>query len=333
MAQVNDIGIDLGTSNVVIYMKGRGIVLREPSVVSIDRATRNIIAIGTDAYRMIGRTPAGIQVIRPLAQGEMIDFELTSAMLHAYVTQVIGKRRLSRPRAIIAVPGGVKEMEQKALTTSLFDAGIRRTQLLDKNIAAALGAEVSFMGPYGCLLVDMSAGCTDLAVLYNGSVAVMSSLPVGGDHFDDAIIRYLRKKYNLLVGERTAEQIKITLGGAAKRKPRVVMDVTGRNLISGLPRIMAVDSDEICEALIDSVNDVIEGIQLMIERTPPQIASDIFESGIVLTGGAANLYGIAEVIGQALNVPCQVAREARDCVVLGCARVLMEPASLRHLLR
>ena len=333
MAQANDIAIDLGTSNVVIYMKGKGIVFREPSVVSVDRETKGIIAFGTEAYRMIGRTPANIQVIRPLAQGEMIDFELTSAMLRFFVSQTIGKHFFSRPRAVMSVPSGVKDMEQKALITAMFDAGIRRTQLLDKNIAAALGAQANFQGPYGCLVVDMSAGGSDLAVLYNGTVSVLSSIQIGGDHFDDAIIRFLRKKYNLLVGERTAEQIKITLGGAARREPRVVMDVTGRNLISGLPKTMAVESDEIYEALVDSVNDLIEGIQVVIERTPPQLASDIFEGGITLTGGAANLYGIAEEIGRVLNIQCRVADDARDCVVLGCARVLTEPATLRHLLK
>ncbi len=333
MAQINDIGIDLGTSNVVIYMKGKGIVFREPSVVSVETETREILAIGTEAYRMIGRTPANIQVIRPLAQGEMIDFELTSTMLRTFVSQVIGRRVLSRPRAVMAVPSGVKEMEQKALVSSLFDAGIRRTQLLDKNIAAALGAQANFQGAYGCLVVDMSAGGTDMAVLYNGTVSVLSSVPIGGDHFDDAIIRYLRRKYNLLIGERTAEQVKITLGGAARRDPNVMMDVTGRNLISGLPKTISVESDEMFEALEDDVNDLIEGIQVVLERTPPQLASDIFEGGIVMTGGAANLYGIAEAVSDVLKIPCRVAQDARDCVVLGCAKVLMEPNTLRYLLK
>ena len=210
MAQANDIAIDLGTSNVVIYMKGRGIVFREPSVVAVDRETQNIIAFGMEAYRMIGRTPANVNVIRPLAQGEMLDFDLTSAMLRFFVSSVIGRHILARPRAVMAVPTGVKDMEKKALISSMFEAGIRRTQLMDKNIAAALGAQLNFLGSYGCLVVDISAGCTDLAVLYNSSVSVISSVHIGGDHFDDAIIRYLRKKYNMLIGERTAEQVKVT---------------------------------------------------------------------------------------------------------------------------
>ena len=332
MAQANDIAIDLGTSNVVIFMKGRGIVFREPSVVAVDRVTQNIISFGLEAYRMIGRTPANVNVIRPLAQGEMLDFELTSAMLRFFVSSVVGKRLIARPRAVMAVPSGVKDMEKKALISSMFDAGVRRTQLLDKNIAAALGAQLNFLGPYGSLVVDISAGCTDLAVLYNSSVSVISSVHIGGDHFDDAIIRYLRKKYNMLIGERTAEQIKITLGGAIRRNPAVVMDITGRNLISGLPKTMSVESDEIYEAIVDQVNDLIEAVQVVVERTPPQLASDIFDSGVTLTGGGAQLYGLSEAIAEALNIPCQVAADPRDCVVLGCAKVLTDPAGMKHLL-
>ena len=332
MAQSNDIAIDLGTSNVVIYMRGRGIVFREPSVVSVDRDTQNIIAFGTEAYRMIGRTPANVNVIRPLAQGEMIDFELAGTMLRYFVSSVIGKRLLARPRAVMSVPSGVKDMEKKALISTMFDAGIRRTQLLDKNIAAALGAQLNFMGPYGSLVVDISAGCTDIAVLYNSNVSVISSVHIGGDHFDEAIIRYLRKKYNMLIGERTAEQIKITLGGAIRRDPPVIMDITGRNLISGLPKTMSIESDEIYEALLDQVSDLIEALQVVVERTPPQLASDVFDSGVTLTGGGALLYGLSEAVADALNIPCRVSPDAKDCVVLGCARVLTDPSGMRHLL-
>lgn len=332
MPQVNDIAIDLGTSQVLIYMKGQGVVLREPAAVAADQETRRILAFGKEAWRMIGRTPANIQVIRPLAQGEMIDFDLTGNMLRYFVVQVTGNHRFSRPRAILSTPTGVKDIEQKALVTTLFDAGVRRTQLMDRHIATALGAQLNFLGEYGCMLGDLSAGETDLSVLYNGTPTVVSSLHVGGDQFDDAVVRFLRKKYNMLIGERTAEQIKITLGSAIRRQEKIAMDITGRNLISGLPRTMTVESDEIYEALIDCVNDLIEGIQMLIEKTPPQLASDIFESGITLTGGAAQLYGLAEAIGSVLKVPCRVADEARDCTVLGCARVLEDPAQFRYLL-
>lgn len=332
MAQVNDIGIDLGTSNVEIYMKGKGIVLREPAVVAVDRDTHNILSIGSEAYRMIGRTPASIQVIRPLAQGEMIDFDLTSAMLRFFITGLTGRRLLSRPRAILSVPTGVKEIEKKAIVTSLFDAGLRRTQLLDKNLAAALGADLNIMGEYGCLVVDISAGMTDMAVVYNQSPTVVSNIKVGGDQFDDAVIRYLRKKYNLLIGERTAEQVKITLGSAVRRDNPVSMEVSGRNLITGLPHVMSIESGEIFEAMAECVNDLIEGIQMLIERTPPQLASDIFDGGVTLTGGGAGLYGLAEAVSSVLKIPCQVAQDPRDCVAMGCGRVLEEPSVYRTLL-
>lgn len=332
MPQINDIAIDLGTSNVVIYKKGQGIVLREPACVSVDQETRRILAFGTEAWRMVGRTPANIQVIRPLAQGEILDFDLAGNMLRFFVARVTGNHRLSRPRAILSTPTGVRDIEQKALVTTLFDAGVRRTQLLDRNIATALGAELNFLGEYGCMVVDISAGGTDLAVLYNGTPTVVSSLHMGGDQFDDAVIRFLRRKYNLLIGERTAEQVKITLGSAIRRDQLITMDITGRSLISGLPKTMTIDSDEIYESLIDCVNDLIEGIQVLVEKTPPQLASDIFESGITLAGGSSLLYGLAEAVGSVMRVPCRVADEARDCTVLGCARVLEDTAQYRYLL-
>ncbi len=332
MIQANDIGIELGSSVISIYMKGNGIVLREPAVVAVEKENRRIIAMGTEAFRMIGRTPSGIQVVRPLAQGEMVDFELTGALMRSFITSVIGRRHFSHPRAIMALPTGIKDIEKRALVTAMFDAGIRRTQLLDKNIAAALGAQMNVLGSIGCMVVDIGAGGTDMAVLYNGTPAVVSTVKTGGDRFDEAVIRYLRRKYNLLIGERTAEQVKITLGSAVRRDSSVSMDVTGRNLISGLPKTLNIESNEIYESLVDCVNDLIEGIQIMIEKTPPQLASDIFETGMVLTGGGANLYGISEAIGTVLKVPCRVAQDPRDCVVNGCARVLEEPAELRHLL-
>ncbi len=332
MAQVNDIAIDLGTSQVIIYMKGQGIVLREPACVAIDQETRRILAFGTEAWRMVGRTPSNIQVIRPLLQGEMLDFDLTGNMLRFFVARVTGKRRLSRPRAILTTPSGVKEIENKALMTTLFDVGVRRTQMLDRSIATALGAQLNFMGEYGCMLVDISAGGTDVAVLYHGTPTVMSSMRVGGDQFDDAVIRFIRRKYNLLIGERTAEQVKITLGSAVRRNQKISMDITGRSLISGLPKTMMIESDEIYEALIDCINDLIEGIQVLIEKTPPQLASDIFESGITLTGGGSQLYGLAEAVGNVIKVPCRIADEARDCTVLGSAKVLEDPAQYSQLL-
>lgn len=331
MAQINDIAIDLGTSNVVIYMKGQGVKLREPAVVAVERESRKVIAIGNDAYRMVGRTPGSIQAFRPLKQGEVLDFELAGTMLRSFTANVIGKHIFSHPRAVLSVPTGVKNVEKRALTGILLDAGIRRTQILERPFAAALGAGLNFDDSYGNIIVDMGAGATDIAVLYSGRIAMASCVPIGGDYFDEAIVRYIRQKYNLLIGERTSEQIKLTLGSASPRESDVAMDVTGRNLISGLPKTQTVSAQEVYEALQDTVNDLIEAIQVVIERTPPQLASDIFERGIMLSGGAACLYGLTDTIRDVLQIPCQLANEARDCVVSGCAKVLEDPAGTKKL--
>lgn len=332
MAQIDDIGIDLGTSSFIVYMKGQGIVLREPSSVALNRETRQIIAIGTEAREMTGRTPSSIAVVRPLSQGEMIDFDLTGAMIRHLIGKVIGKRMISRPRAIMSVPTGIKDVEKKALISVMLDAGLKRAQLIEKTVAAALGAQLRFSELYGLMIADMSAGGTDIAVLYNGLPAVMNTLHIGGDHLDESIIRYLRKKHNLLIGERTAEQVKLTLGGAVERESPVYMDITGRNLISGLPKTITVDSSEIYESLQDCITDLIEGMQVVIERTPPQLASDILDRGITLTGGASLLFGLSDAISSAIKIPCNIAAEPKDCVAIGCSKVLENPNGTRHLL-
>ena len=332
MAQVNDIGIDLGTSNVLIYMKGKGIVLREPAVVAIERESKKVLAVGNDAYRMIGRTPNNVLAVRPLRQGTVADFELTSTMLRYFVGNVVGRRMFSRPRAVISVPSGVNEVEKRSIISIMFDAGMRRTQLLDRPVAAALGVGLPFQEAYGTMIVDMGAGVTDIAVLSMGEVVVSSCVPIGGDYFDDAIIRYLRKKHNLLIGERTAEEIKVNIGCAIPVASEITMDVTGRNLISGMPKTQAVTSADIFEALKDPISELIEAIQAVIERTPPQLASDIFEDGIVFSGGAAALNGLSEAIYGALKIPCGVADDPQTSVVMGCGRALEDLAGMKHLL-
>lgn len=332
MAQVNDIGIDLGTSNVLIYMKGKGIVLREPAVVAIERESKKILAVGSDAYRMIGRTPSNVLAVRPLRQGTVADFELTSTMLRYFVGNVIGRRMFSRPRAVISVPSGVNEVEKRSIISIMFDAGMRRTQLLDRPIAAALGVGIQFQEAYGTMIVDMGAGATDIAVLSMGEVVVSSCVPIGGDYFDDAIIRYLRKKHNLLIGERTAEEIKITAGSAIPSVNKAPMDVTGRNLISGMPKTMTIAPEDVYEALKEPVSELIEAIQAVIERTPPQLASDIFEDGIVFSGGAAALSGLSEAVYAALKIPCGVADDPQTSVVMGCGLALEDLAGMKHLL-
>ena len=264
MAQVSDLGIDLGTSNVLIYQKGKGIVLRQPAVVAIERTSKKVLAVGTEAYRMIGRTPGNVLALRPLRQGVVSDFELTNTMLRHFMSMVIGKRIFGRPRVVLSVPSGVNEAEKSSLISILFDAGAKRTQLLDRPIAAAMGVGMDFQKPYGCMVVDMGAGVTDIAVLASGQVIEAASVCYGGDYFDDAIIRYLRKKHNLLIGERSAEEVKITLGTAIPPMSPLTEEVTGRDLLSGLPKTLAVSSAEIYEALKDAVADLIESIQSVL---------------------------------------------------------------------
>lgn len=328
MPQINDIGIDLGTSNVLIYMKGKGIVLREPAVVAVDRDSNTVLAVGSDAYRMIGRTPGNVVTIRPLRHGSVGEFGLLNTMLRQFVLHAVGKRWFNRPRAVISVPSGVKDVEKRSIISIMFDAGAKKTQLLDRPMAAALGVGIDFSQPYGAMIVDMGAGMTDIAVLSSGETIVTSSIPIGGDYFNDAIIRYLRKKYNLLIGERTAEEIKIHIGGAVPPQQDITMDVTGRNLISGMPKTQAVKTSEIYEALKDPVAELIESIQGVLERTPPQLASDIFEDGIVLTGGAAALTGLAEAVYHVLDIPCGVADDPQSSVAIGCGRALDGPREL-----
>ena len=329
MAQVNDIGIDLGTSQVLIYQKGRGIILREPAVVAVDRDSSKILAVGNDAFRLIGRTPGNVQAIRPLHHGNVVDFSLTQQMLHDFTTHAIGRHWFSRPRAVISVPTLVSDAEKNQIISIMFDAGVRKTQLLERPIAAALGVGIHFSEAYGSMIIDMGAGASDIAVLSMGEIVVASCIPIGGDYFDDAVIRYLRKKYNLLIGERTAEEIKINLGTAIQPVDAIEMEVTGRNLISGLPKTQNVDSYEIYEALKDPINDFIDSIQAVIERTPPQLASDIFDEGIVLTGGACQLTGLADEIYRVLGVACGVADDPQTSVVMGCGKAVDDPRAMK----
>lgn len=332
MAKVSDIAIDLGTSHVVIYMKGRGVILREPAVVAVQRDTRSILAVGKDAYSMLGRTPSNVQAVRPLREGKVSDFELTRFMLRRFVTESIQRSLFSRPKAVMSVPTGINQVEKRALISTLYDAGIGRTQLLERPVAAALGVGLRFLEAYGSMIVDMGAGATDIAVLSLGQVAVSKDVPIGGDYFDDAIIRYVRKKYNLLIGERSAEELKINLGSAVPRQEQITMEVTGRNTLSGMPRTQEISSAEIYDALVDPVMALVDEIQSVIEKTPPQLASDIFEDGIVFTGGAASLMGLAEAVYDQLHIPCGVADDPQNSVVMGCARAMEDMAAHKHLL-
>lgn len=332
MPAVDDIGIDLGTSNVVIYAKGKGIKLNEPAVVSVERDTLTILAIGTEAQRMVGRTPGNIEAMRPLRNGAIANLEIASSMLVYFVTQVTGKHLFARPRIVISPPSGINETEQHRIISSLFEAGARRTQILERPIAAAIGAGMKISEPYGSMIVDIGAGMTDIAVLSLGRAEVRDAVKVGGDAFDEAIIRYLRRKHNLLVGEKTAEELKINIGGARPRAEQLYMEVTGRNLISGLPKVMRINSDEIYEAFDEPLTEFIEAIHTVLERTPAELASDVFDNGIVLSGGGAQLAGLAEAVHEELKVDCRVADHPQECVAVGCGRVLEQLGEFNRLL-
>ena len=332
MAASNDIAIDFGTSNILIFMKGKGIVLQEPTVVAIDRETREILTFGEEAHRMIGRTPSNILALRPLKEGVISDYELVSFMLKGFVSKVIGKRMFTRPRAILSLPTSINEVEKRSIVSTMFDAGMRRTQLLNRTLAAALGANLPMDEPYGTMIVDISAGVTDIAVLSMGKVVVSDCVNIGGDRFDDAIIRHLRRKHNLLIGEQTAEKLKCNIGSAIPRADQSFMEVTGRNLISGLPKTMRITSNDITEAIDEPVQQLIESIHSVLEETPAELASDIFDYGILLTGGGAQMTGLWEAIAESLHTPCSCAENPQTHVVMGCGYVLENMHDLGYLL-
>lgn len=327
-----DVGIDLGTASVIVYVKGRGIVLREPAMVAIDRNTRNILAVGDEAKRMQGRTPNHILTVRPLKDGTIADFNITERMLRYFLNKAVGKRMLIRPRAVISVPSGVPEMEKRSIIDAALDAGARRAQLLDASIAAALGAGQEISDSYGTMIVDIGGGITDISIVSMERAVVRSSIKIAGDQFDDTIMRYIRKKHQVIIGERTAEELKMTIGSAVKRTEKLYMDITGRSLVSLLPKTIRIGSDEIFEALEEPTAKLAEEIQAVLEQSPPELAADIFDHGITMLGGGAQLFGLDRAIEQQLNVACTLAEEPQNCVGIGIGRVMESEAELSRTL-
>ena len=332
MFGVDELGMDLGTSMSHIVVRGKGIVLSEPAYVAYDRQTRDVVAVGEQARRMYGRTPAGLVVEQPLREGRIRSFDLLSKMLRYFMRKVVGKRAAFRPRILLALPGGMAPSERQTLVDVMVDAGVRSVVPVDESVASAIGAGMRIDQPYGRMNIDVGGGRTNVSVFSFGHQIVWDILGVGGDRFDDAIIDYVRKKHNLLIGERTAEEIKINIGCAVPQVSDISMDVTGRNLISGLPKTQSVTTGEIYEALKDAIGELIEAIQAVIERTPPQLASDIFDDGIVFSGGAAALKGLTEAVYAALRIPCGVADDPQTSVVMGCGRALEDLSGMKHLL-
>ena len=311
-----DIGIDLGTAMVVVYIKGQGIVLQEPSVVAVNEKTGEILAVGEEAQRMIGRTPGYIRAIRPLKQGVISDYDMTEKMLKYFIHKSIGKR-LIKPRIAICVPSGVTEVERKAVEDATKQAGARKVVIIEEPIAAAIGAGIEIERARGSMVVDIGGGTTDIAVISLGGIVVNASLKVAGNDFDAAIVRYIRKKHNLLIGERTAEELKISIGTAHPGTPAQKIEIRGRNLITGLPKTLEVRSEEILEALQESVANIVEAIHAVLEKTPPELAADIADRGVVMTGGGSNLRGLDRLIEERIGTSVIIAEEAISAVAIG----------------
>ena len=318
-----DIGIDLGTASILVYVKGKGVVLKEPSVVAFDVDTRKIKAIGEEARLMIGRTPGNIVAVRPLRQGVISDYSVTEKMLKYFVHKAVGKSLFGRkPRISVCVPSGVTEVEKKAVEDATYAAGARDVKIIEEPVAAAIGAGIDISQPRGNMVVDIGGGTTDVAVISLDNSVLSESIKVAGDKFDDSIVRYMRKKHNLLIGERTAEDMKIRIGSAYPRTEQLFIGVKVRNLISGLPQTVTVGSNEMIDALEEPLQHIIETIRTLFEKTPPELASDIAENGICLTGGGALLYGMDKFVTEHTKVPCYVAEDPVSCVAVGTGKAL-----------
>lgn len=315
-----DIGIDLGTASILVYIKGKGVVLKEPSVVAFDRDTNKIKAIGEEARLMLGRTPGNIVAVRPLRQGVISDYTVTEKMLKYFIQKAVGKKMFRRPRISVCVPSGVTEVEKKAVEDATLQAGAREVAIIEEPIAAAIGAGIDISRPCGNMIVDIGGGTSDIAVISLGGTVVSQSIKVAGDDFDEAIVRYMRKKHNLLIGERTAEDIKIKIGSTYPMAQIETMDVRGRNLVTGLPKTVTVTSEETEEALREPTAQIVEAVHNVLEKTPPELAADVADRGIVLTGGGALLRGLEELIEEKTGINTMTAEEPMTAVAIGTGK-------------
>jgi rod shape-determining protein MreB and related proteins len=318
----DDVGIDLGTSNVRVFVKSKGIVLNEPSVVAVNRNTGELMAIGEEAHLMVGRTPDNIVTIRPLRNGVISNFHDTERMLRYFLQKVIGKRLFFRPRVVVCFPSGVTDVEKRALIEVTEEAGARHAGLIEEPVAAAIGAGIDIGTPDGNLVIDIGGGTTDIAVISLGGIVVGETLRTAGDKFNEAIVKYMRRKHRVLIGERTAEDIKINIGSVFPRTDDVSLKASGRNLNYGLPKSVDLSPNDTIEALEEPVNSILEALHRVLEKTPPQIAADIAHNGICLTGGGALLYGLDRLISEKTGLPCYVAEDAISCVITGTGKSL-----------
>jgi len=329
----NDIGIDLGTANTLVFVKGRGIILNEPSVVAVENETNKVIAIGNDAKEMLGRTPGHIRAVRPLKDGVIADFTMTEEMLREFIRRVIRKRFLIKPRIVISVPSGITEVERRAVTESAENAGARDVYLVNEPMAAAIGVGIPVEEPRGNMIVDIGGGTSEIAVIALSGIVNNTSIRIAGDEMNEAIITYLKKKYSLAIGENTAEQVKMKIGSAYKLPGgEEFIDVKGRDVIDGLPKTLRISSEEIREALDEPVRLIMQALRSALEQTPPELASDIVDRGVVMTGGGSLLRGLDQRIREETNLPVYVVDDPLTCVVMGSGRIINDTEKYSKLL-
>ncbi|NLO88488.1 MAG: rod shape-determining protein [Firmicutes bacterium] len=329
-----DIGIDLGTANTYVYVKGKGILVREPSVVAIQKTKDKdvILAVGEEAKQMIGRTPGNIVAIRPMKDGVIADFDITHEMLRHFIGQAYRRSWFKRkPRVVVCVPSGVTAVEERAVKEATMEAGAREVYLIEEPMAAALGAGLPVSEPNGSMVVDVGGGTTDVAIIALGGIVTHRAIRVGGDEMDESITHYIKRKYNVMIGERTAENVKITIGSAMPEKEDKTMDIRGRDMVTGLPKTLKLTAKEINAAMQDPINSILEAIKVTLEKTPPELAADIMDRGIVMSGGGSLLDGFDRLISKETGMPVVVAENALDCVALGTGKVLAEMNLLRRI--
>ncbi len=327
----NDLAIDLGTANTLIYVKGKGIVLSEPSVVAIKKGTNHVLKVGKEAKEMLGRTPGSIVAIRPMKDGVIADFDVTEQMIRQFIWKIHNRKTLVRPRIIMCVPSGITQVEKRAIRDSAEQAGAREVHLIEEPMAAAIGAGLGVQEPSGNMIVDIGGGTTEVAVISLGGIAYSQSVRIAGDEMDEAIIQYLKRKYNLLVGERTAENIKIHIGSAYPFDEPHKMEIKGRDLVDGIPKALTINDSDIREALHDPIYAIVDAVKTALERTPPELASDLVEKGIVMAGGASLLHGLDTLLALETHLRVRVADDPLSCVVLGTGKVLDELNLLKTL--
>lgn len=312
-----DMGIDLGTANTLVHLKGKGIIIREPSVVAVERDTNTVLAVGAEAKRMIGRTPGNIIAIRPLKDGVIADFDITQAMLRFFIKKAIRNKSFVRPRVVVGVPSGVTAVEKRAVVDAAIQAGAREAYLIEEPMAAAIGAGLPVQEATGSMVVDVGGGTSEVAIISLGGIVVSKSLRIGGDEMDDAIVQYIKRKYSLLIGERTAEEVKIEIGTAMEVERPARMNVRGRDLVTGLPKTLTINQNQIREALAEPIEGIIEAIKGTLEKCPPELAADIMDRGIVMTGGSSLLRNFDRLLSRETGMPVLVSEDALSCVALG----------------